>query len=134
MDSFTKIRKIINIYQPDIFYTSATRIEILFNNLISNAIKYADVLKEDPYLQIEVNCRPDGASIRVTDNGEGIPEQSRAKIFDMFYRASGKGTGSGLGLYIVKEAIQKIGGTIVVNSEFGKGTEFVVEVPNLKGQ
>jgi PAS domain S-box-containing protein len=132
MDNVSKIRKIINIYQPNVFYTSATRIEILFNNLISNAIKYADLRKEDPCLEIEVNCRPDSASIRVKDNGEGIPEQSRAKIFDMFYRASGKGTGSGLGLYIVKEAIHKIGGTIIVNSEFGNGTEFIVEIPNLK--
>jgi signal transduction histidine kinase len=50
----------------------------------------------------------------------------------MFYRASGNGTGSGLGLYIVKEAIQKLDGTIQVYSEYGIGTEFVVEIPGLK--
>jgi signal transduction histidine kinase len=53
------------------------------------------------------------------------------KIFDMFFRASRRGTGSGLGLYIVREAIQKIGGTIEVKSELGKGTEFAVVIPNL---
>jgi signal transduction histidine kinase len=54
-----------------------------------------------------------------------------AKIFDMFFRASRRATGSGLGLYIVREAIQKIRGTIEVKSEFGEGTEFVVVIPNL---
>jgi signal transduction histidine kinase len=68
----------------------------------------------------------------VIDNGEGIPTDAKPKIFDMFYRASANGSGSGLGLYIVKEAIQKIGGSIVVYSEYGKGTEFVVEIPNMQ--
>jgi signal transduction histidine kinase len=49
----------------------------------------------------------------------------------MFFRASRRGTGSGLGLYIVREAIQKIRGTIDVKSEFGEGTEFTVVIPNL---
>ena len=54
-----------------------------------------------------------------------------SKFFDMFYRASEKGNGSGLGLFIVKEAIQKLKGTIQVQSELGKGTEFIVRIPNL---
>ncbi len=71
------------------------------------------------------------AEIHVRDNGEGIPTDAQSKIFNMFFRASGKGPGSGLGLYIVKEAIEKIGGTIMVNSEFDTGTEFIVNIPNL---
>jgi PAS domain S-box-containing protein len=131
MDNVNRIRKIISVRQENEFYTSASRLEIIFNNLISNAIKYADLRKEDPFLEVDVTCSNGSAKIKIRDNGEGIPEHAQAKIFDMFYRASGRGTGSGLGLYIVKEAIQKLGGTIEVNSNYGEGTEFIVEIPSL---
>ena len=131
MENVSRIRKVITIDQKGTFHTSSTRVDIILNNLISNAIKYADLRKEDPYLMVLITCTEDKAEIRVRDNGEGIPEESHVKIFNMFYRASGNGPGSGLGLYIVKEAIQKIGGTITVHSEYGQGTEFVVEMPNL---
>ena len=131
MDNVTKIQKRITISQEGAFFTSATRLDILFNNLISNAIKYADLRKADPFLEVEITSNTAHAQIRIRDNGEGIPADSLTKIFDMFFRASRRGTGSGLGLYIVREAIQKIGGTIEVKSEFGEGTEFIVVVPNL---
>jgi signal transduction histidine kinase len=131
MDNVNKIRRRIKITQDGPFFTSATRLDILFNNLISNAIKYADLRKPDPFLEVEVIANSTQAQIRIRDNGEGIPSDSLAKIFDMFFRASRRATGSGLGLYIVREAIQKIRGTIEVKSEFGEGTEFVVVIPNL---
>jgi PAS domain S-box-containing protein len=131
MDNVNKIQRRITITQEGAFFTSATRLDILFNNLISNAIKYADLRKVDPFLEVEITATSTQARIRIRDNGEGIPSDSLSKIFDMFFRASRRGTGSGLGLYIVREAIQKIGGTIEVKSEFGEGTEFVVVIPNL---
>jgi PAS domain S-box-containing protein len=131
MDNVSRIRKVITIDQKGTFHTSPTRVEIILNNLISNAIKYADLRKEDPYLMVLITCTEEKAEIRVRDNGEGIPQDSQVKIFNMFYRASDNGPGSGLGLYIVKEAIQKVGGTITVHSEYGQGTEFIVEIPNL---
>lgn len=134
MDNVNRLRKVINIKQAVKFYTSPTRLDIIFNNLISNAIKYADLRKDDPFLEITVSLNETRAEIRVRDNGEGIPAESLPKIFDMFFRASGRGSGSGLGLYIVKEAIQKIDGNIQVKSEYGQGTEFVVEIPNLVAQ
>jgi PAS domain S-box-containing protein len=131
MDNVNKIQKRITIKQAGEFFTSATRLEILFNNLISNAIKYADLRKPDPFLEVLIEANAIEAEIRIRDNGEGIPSDSVSKIFDMFFRASRRGTGSGLGLYIVRDAIQKIKGTIEVKSELGKGTEFVVVIPNL---
>jgi PAS domain S-box-containing protein len=131
MDNVSRIRRIISIKQQGEFYTSPTRLDLIFNNLISNAIKYADMRKEDPFLEVIITTNSSWAEIRVRDNGEGIPEEAQAKIFDMFYRASARASGSGLGLYIVKEAIQKIQGTVEVTSEFGKGTEFIVSIPNL---
>jgi signal transduction histidine kinase len=75
----------------------------------------------------------DGVCIRIIDNGEGIGEEHCAKIFEMFYRASERSTGSGIGLYIVKEVVQKLRGNVSVNSEKYKGSEFVVQLPNLRG-
>lgn len=132
MDNVSRIRKSISITQNTLFFTSASRLDILFNNLISNAIKYADLRKEDPYIEISIISNETKAEIRIRDNGEGIPLEAQSKIFDMFFRASRRGSGSGLGLYIVREAIQKVQGTIEVHSEYGKGTEFVVVIPNLK--
>ncbi|RAV98728.1 PAS domain-containing sensor histidine kinase [Pseudochryseolinea flava] len=132
MENVGRIRKVISIDQKEHFYSSTTRIDILLNNLISNAIKYADLQKRDPFLSVEVTCTQEKATISVVDNGEGIPQDAMPKIFNMFYRASGKGPGSGLGLYIVKEAIEKIGGNIQVSSTYNEGTTFVVTIPNLR--
>ena len=130
MEKASRIRKNITVEQAGKFFTSPTRLEIVLNNLISNAMKYADLCKPDPSIEVRVTANSKTAEIRIIDNGEGIPTDAKPKIFDMFYRASANGVGSGLGLYIVKEAVEKIGGTIVVYSEHGKGTEFVVEIPN----
>ncbi len=131
MDNASLVDRTVEIEQDVPFFSAATRLEIVFKNLISNALKYADLRKDNPYLKVHIKCTDQYATIRVKDNGEGIPEAAKPKIFDMFYRASSNGTGSGLGLYIVKEAVQKIGGTIQVDSEYGNGTEFLVEIPNM---
>jgi signal transduction histidine kinase len=132
MDNVHRIRSSIFVEQKGPFFTASTRVDIVLSNLISNAVKYADLRKEDPYLEVRITSDDKGAELRVTDNGEGIPTDAKPKIFDMFYRATANGSGSGLGLYIVKEAVQKLGGTISVHSEYGKGTEFVVSIPNLQ--
>jgi signal transduction histidine kinase len=131
MENASRIKHSISVEQEAPFFTSQNRIEIVLNNLISNAMKYADLRKDGPAIEVRVKANSTSAEIRIIDNGEGIPTDAKPKIFDMFYRASANSTGSGLGLYIVKEAVQKIGGTIVVYSEYGKGTEFVVEIPNM---
>lgn len=132
MENVKRIRKVVSVRQSGEFHTAPTRLDIVFNNLISNAIKYADLEKPDPYIEVDVTADEQSATIRIRDNGEGIPQEAQSRIFDMFFRASGKSAGSGLGLYIVKEAIQKIGGTIYVDSEYGKGTVFTVQIPNLR--
>jgi signal transduction histidine kinase len=66
----------------------------------------------------------------IEDNGEGIRKDLQEKIFDMFYRASENSKGSGLGLYIVKEMVEKMGGTIKVSSEWGKGSQFIIDLPD----
>jgi PAS domain S-box-containing protein len=131
MENVERIRKIIKIEQEGIFQTSPTRVDIIINNLISNAIKYADLRKPDPFLEVRVISNQAEARIYVRDNGEGIPHEAQPKIFEMFFRGSRNSGGSGLGLYIVKEALDKIQGSITVESSYGTGTEFEVVIPNL---
>jgi len=131
MEKFGRIKKVITIEQDSVFYTSSTRIDIILNNLFSNAIKYADLHKSDPQLEVSVKFADHNALITIADNGEGIAADALPKIFDMFYRASGSGSGSGLGLYIVKEAIQKLQGSIAVKSDVARGTVFTVTIPDM---
>ena len=112
------------------FLSDSSRLKMIFTNLLSNAIKYACSEEKAPSIFIAVAEKEEGISISIKDNGIGIAQEHQEKIFSMFFRASSKSTGSGLGLYIVKEAVQKLGGTISVKSVLGKGTEFTIFLPN----
>lgn len=111
------------------FLSDSSRLKMIFTNLISNAIKYAKPEEEGPSIFILVEQQEEGVIIRIKDNGIGIAKEHQEKIFNMFFRASSKSTGSGLGLYIVKEAVHKLGGTIRVESKLGEGTEFIIFLP-----
>lgn len=121
----------VDIHQDIKFISDRKRVEIIFGNLISNAIKYQDIAKESRFINISVRTDNKKAIITVEDNGVGIVEENKEKIFEIFYRASKISTGSGLGLYIVKEAVEKLKGTLSVESEFKIGTKFIVNIPNL---
>lgn len=121
----------IIIAQNEEFYTDLYRIAIIFNNLISNAFRYSDTQKERRFLKIKGEVNQEKACIFIEDNGIGISEEHQQKVFDMFYRASENSQGSGLGLYILKETLEKVNGKIKLTSEIGKGTSFYLEIPNL---
>ncbi len=106
-----------------------TRLQIIFSNLIGNAIKYHDTAKPDPFIRIEMEQDTRSVTVRIEDNGSGIREDVLPRVFDMFYRGHDQSQGSGLGLYIVKEAIDKIGGHIAVESTYGQGSVFTVTLP-----
>lgn len=125
------ITKEINIEQNSKFISDDRRMNMILSNLLSNAIRFADISKPEPFIHIDVKVTDEDVFIIITDNGVGIEEQYLDKIYDMFFRANFKNTGSGLGLYIVKEAINKLNGNITVNSIHQKGTSFMVRIPNL---
>tara|TARA_R110000868_G_scaffold68720_1_gene203195 strand:+ start:27687 stop:30029 length:2343 start_codon:yes stop_codon:yes gene_type:complete len=112
------------------FYSDRKRISIVLNNLISNAIKYHNVEGNNPTINILVKTSEDLARIEVRDNGVGIPKEHLGKIFNMFYRVSSKVMGTGIGLFVVKEIVEKINGEIKVESEEIKGTKFIITIPN----
>lgn len=111
-----------------ILHTDSMRLKIVLSNLIDNSLKYRDVTKEKPFIRIEALERDDVKVIVVKDNGVGIDQLYLDKIFNMFFRASEQSKGSGLGLYIVKETLSKINGSIKVESSLGGGTTFMVSI------
>jgi signal transduction histidine kinase len=113
------------------FHSDQSRLSIIFNNLVSNSIRYQNPEVPDPFVEICVEVSETAADILVRDNGIGIDKENHEKVFNMFYRVSNKSIGSGLGLYIVKEAVEKLNGAIKLKSQPGKGTEFSIRLPNL---
>lgn len=120
----------INIEEDGTFCSDKSRIYIVLSNLIANSLRYYDPAKPDPYVEVTVVARADGALLNVRDNGAGIHEEYHPYIFNMFYRVSEKSKGSGLGLYLVKETVEKLSGDIQFTSTPGIGTEFKIYIPN----
>jgi PAS domain S-box-containing protein len=131
MDNANKIKSIIQIEENAEFYSDRTRISIIFQNIISNSIKYLNPRIDESFVKIEITTHTDFATLVISDNGKGIREEYLDKIFNMFFRASQESYGSGLGLYITKQVVEKLNGTISVVSELGHGTRFTIRIPNL---
>ena len=114
----------------DVFHSDYNQIKIILNNLMSNAVKYHNLDQPNPYIRVTFKRVKNVVEISIEDNGQGISTENIPKIFDMFYRASPTTEGTGLGLYIVQEALAKINGIITVESELGKGSTFKVVLEN----
>jgi PAS domain S-box-containing protein len=123
------IRKNIKIEGIE-FYSDHWRISEIFRNLISNAIKYRQLSNSDSEVSIKIHIDHLRADISFADNGIGITEENLNRIFEMFYRATEQSDGSGIGLYIVKNAVEKLGGQITVASKPDRGTRFNIILPN----
>jgi PAS domain S-box-containing protein len=130
LEKASRIKKTVTVELSAPFFSDKQRINVILSNLISNSIKYADLWKETPFLDVRVVVNDVEAVIKISDNGEGIKSEYKSKVFDMFYRATLNSNGSGLGLYIVKEVIEKLHGSIELQSEYGKGTQFTIRIPN----
>lgn len=130
---FNKGAKAINLRyttNPDNFLLSDyTQLKIILGNLISNAVKYHFVEQADPFIAVRFGKTANEITMEVEDNGTGIAKEYQEKIFTMFFRASTQSEGTGLGLYIVAEAVTKLHGKITVQSEVGKGSTFMVRLP-----
>lgn len=118
------------IKNQKVFLSDKSRINIMLNNLISNAIRYQNPESNNPFVDVEIDMSDTETDIIIKDNGMGISKENQNKIFDMFYRVSENSVGSGLGLYLVKEIVEKLDGKIEVESEVGIGTAFSIHIPN----
>jgi signal transduction histidine kinase len=112
-----------------VFRTDANRLKVVLSNLISNAIRFHDPKRSDPQVVVRCLRKDNRIIIHVEDNGVGIAPDALPHLFDMFYRTSDKSLGTGIGLYIAREAVRRMGGTISVTSEPGQGSRFTIELP-----
>lgn len=129
-DNSDRIKKIIEINQKVAFLSDPIRIGIILNNLISNAIKYQNLKAEDAFVKIKIETDENYAKIIIQDNGIGISEEHQSKVYNLFFRASIQSYGSGMGMYIVKNAVDKLRGEIDMQSKEGEGTKFEILIPN----
>lgn len=118
-----------------VFDSDSRLLHIIVSNLMSNAVKYVESSGE-----VTLNFRlvDNKVFINIADNGIGVPEEEVGKLFAKFYRASNaqshQAEGTGLGLYIVKQSVEKLGGKIEVVSGRDKGASFTVVLPYLKNK
>ena len=122
----------IKIEKSKLFYSDMQRFNTILENLISNAIKYRDSAKEYRFVKISGAANKEWLELQIEDNSIGMEDEHAEKIFDMFYRISGRVPGSGLGLYIVKEMVEILQGTITYTSQPRVGTTFHLKIKNLK--
>jgi signal transduction histidine kinase len=123
------VEKIISIQQNKPFYCDRWRMKVILNNVISNAIRYRN--GRDPVIKVNIDVTDKGVEVRIEDNGKGIAREHLKNVGRMFYRATDDGAGSGLGLYIVKETIDKLNGSINIDSVEGKGTTVQLMIPEV---
>jgi signal transduction histidine kinase len=114
----------------------------VFINILANAIDALDTYsKNRTYAEMEANplqilirtetiVKHKSVSIHICDNGPGIPETIKAKIFDHLFTTKEVGRGTGLGLAIARQIVEEThGGRLICNSILGEGTEFIIEIP-----
>ncbi len=102
-----------------------------FNQVLTNLLQNAIEAVADGTGEVQLLGAVEAGflELRVKDNGSGIPESVRSKIFNPFFTTKGPGKGMGMGLTMTRRVILSLGGTIAVQSETGKGTEFIVRIP-----
>jgi signal transduction histidine kinase len=109
------------------FISYPAMVKIIIENLVENSIHFWS--KQNPFIALKISCVDDFVEMELRDNGEGIDPQYHNRIFEMYFRGSERSKGNGLGLYIVKKAVEKLHGTIRFTSGVGKGSVFVVTLP-----
>lgn len=130
--NFNNLKFIIRNEIRSDFYSDEILIQSILRNLIENGIKYAKPGAKDSFMKFVLKESGNGIQIQISDNGIGIPQKFHNKVFDSFFRATDCSSGSGLGLFIVKNAIDNLGGSIeIYNSKENSGTLFHLFLPRV---
>lgn len=110
------------IYGHADFYSDKNRLQLILNNILSNCFRYRNPQTQS-IVNITIEKKEDAAYIHIMDNGKGIMEQHLPHLTKMFYRATDENPGSGLGLFIVKETLDTLNGSISISSELKKSNQ-----------
>lgn len=125
-----KVKVYVDIDERTPWYSDTLRVKTIVTNIFSNAIKYQDLQKLNPFIKIATRITPEYCEISIEDNGIGIEDTMHEKIFNLFFRATTQSQGTGLGLFIVRDTIQRLNGSIKVKSVIGEGSTFFISIPN----
>ncbi len=126
-----KVKIFKNISTKKVFISDKEILGYVLQNVLENSIKYQQTNKADGLVTVEVTDTQSGIKLNISDNGVGIKENIKHKVFEMFFRGNSNSSGSGLGLYFVRNSINKLGGKIEFLSEEGIGTIVTIYLPNL---
>lgn len=130
LDGFEYMTFETEICQDIKFFSTEKLVYSIIQNLVENAIKYKDNSKPS-FLKIKIKTYSDYCEMIFKDNGIGIAKEKQSQVFDMFFKLNdGKDNSTGLGLYLVKTSVEKLGGKISLWSEAGQGTEFTIQLKN----
>ncbi len=121
----------VEVRQEDAFYSDEAKIRVILNNLFSNAVQFQKNQSAEKRIGLTVNVAENQAVIVVEDNGIGIEERHKNEVFNLFSRATQKNVGTGIGLYMVKEAVEQMGGSIFLESQPQEGTTITVSLPSM---
>ena len=128
-DNFDKIHfKIRNNVEFKV-HTDASTIRTILFHLLENAVSFMQLDNEQSFVKLEIKYESNFLVMEVADNGQGIKKDLQSEVFNMFYRANERSTGSGLGLYIVRYAVEKLNGSIQLKSKEMSGTKITIYIP-----
>jgi PAS domain S-box-containing protein len=118
--------------EPPVLFTSSEKLcRSIIQNLVENGIKYHNPRNDLSFLKISAKNARGGIDLIVKDNGEGMDKSVLDRAFDMFFRGNQSSSGSGLGLFIVKTNVEKLGGDLKIKSKPKEGTEVRIYLPSL---
>jgi signal transduction histidine kinase len=126
-----KIEKQFTQNSEAVFYSDPDRLAKVLSYILSNCVTYRDDRKKDSFIRINALITSSEAQISILDNGVGIHPDHLPHVFNMFVRTNESSDGAGLGLFVVKEVIEKLNGSIEITSSYGEWTKVDITLPNM---
>lgn len=125
----------IDLEENTVFYTNPVEFRSVFANILTNAIKYCDQEESEKIINIFFRVKKNKVVLKIKDNGIGIAKEDILKLFEPNFQVNKEASaGVGLGLFMVKQSVDLLEGTISVTSDLNIETEFTVEIPNNKSE
>lgn len=131
LDKDQGVTRLINLQTETPAGSDADRLIVILANIMNNAFIYRKAAKgHETVVNLDVITSPNSISISIRDNGPGIKPETLPKIGEMFFRGTQEGQGAGLGIYVAKEILATLNGTLEISSTEGFGTNVLIELPN----
>ena len=129
--NLSEFNVLTQVNQDELFYSDDAKIRVILNNIFSNSVQFQKNEQGEKKIFITIDVKDGQAIIMLEDNGIGIDDRHHPEVFNLFTRATQKNVGTGLGLYMVKEAVEQLGGKIELRSILNEGTTVRVVLPSL---